>query len=52
MADADHFAKWNAIHNAIQARSLPAPAAGPTKATPPVLADASRREETAAQKQS
>jgi hypothetical protein len=52
MADADHFAKWNAIHNAIQARSLPAPAAGSTKAPPPVLADASRREETAAQKQS
>jgi hypothetical protein len=26
MPDADHFAKWNAIHNAIKARSLPAPA--------------------------
>jgi hypothetical protein len=26
MPDADHIAKWNAIHKTIQARSLPAPA--------------------------
>jgi Homeodomain-like domain-containing protein len=37
MPDADHFAKWNAIHDAI--RSLPAPATDSADAPPPACGE-------------